>query len=192
MKKGDLVCELDSASLRDQLTNQKIATQGAEATYQNAKLTRETAEIAVRSTRKESTSPTGHDPGRDQAGRIRPSEGQSPVGADPSGSAEADRDARPERGDHNIRRHPRRARYRRPSRCQRARTPPRERSRSRKPKQAEPARELHQGKTLKELMSEVEKARSDELAKKQRMAAREGQGSQARKADPRLQALCSV
>src|SRR5262249_6185769 len=47
VKKGDLVCELDSASLRDQHTNQKIATQGAEASYQNAKLTREVAEIAV-------------------------------------------------------------------------------------------------------------------------------------------------
>src|SRR5271157_4011375 len=32
VKKGDLVCELDSASLNDSLTNQKIATQGAKAT----------------------------------------------------------------------------------------------------------------------------------------------------------------
>ena len=48
VKKGDLVCELDSASFRDQLANQKIATQGAEASYQNAKLTREVAEIAVK------------------------------------------------------------------------------------------------------------------------------------------------
>jgi multidrug resistance efflux pump len=46
--KGELVCELDSASLKDQLTNQKIATQGAEASYQNARLTREVAEIAVK------------------------------------------------------------------------------------------------------------------------------------------------
>jgi multidrug efflux pump subunit AcrA (membrane-fusion protein) len=45
--KGDLVCELDSASLKDQLTNQTITTKGAEAAYQNAKLTREVAEIAV-------------------------------------------------------------------------------------------------------------------------------------------------
>src|SRR5262245_59853344 len=43
VKKGDLVCELDSASLRDQLTNQRIATQGARASYQNAKLTHEVA-----------------------------------------------------------------------------------------------------------------------------------------------------
>lgn len=47
VKKGQLVCTLDSASLRDQLTNQKIATQGAEASYANAKLTREVAQIAV-------------------------------------------------------------------------------------------------------------------------------------------------
>ncbi len=48
VKKGDLVCELDSASLNDSLTNQRIATQGAEASFQNAKLTREVAEIAVK------------------------------------------------------------------------------------------------------------------------------------------------
>ncbi|MFO0909667.1 MAG: HlyD family efflux transporter periplasmic adaptor subunit [Isosphaeraceae bacterium] len=45
--KGQLVCELDSASLKDQLTNQVITTKGAEANFQNAKLTREVAEIAV-------------------------------------------------------------------------------------------------------------------------------------------------
>ena len=47
VKKGDLVCELDSATLSDTLTNQVIATKGADASYQNAKLTREVAEIAV-------------------------------------------------------------------------------------------------------------------------------------------------
>ncbi len=47
VKKGDLVCELDSAALRDQMTNQRIATQSAEAAFQNARLTREVAEIAV-------------------------------------------------------------------------------------------------------------------------------------------------
>jgi len=44
--KGDLVCELDSATLRDQLVNQTIVTKSAEAAYQNAKLAREVAEIA--------------------------------------------------------------------------------------------------------------------------------------------------
>jgi len=48
VKKGDLVCELDSASLRNQLANQKLATQAAQAAYQNAVLTREVAEIAVK------------------------------------------------------------------------------------------------------------------------------------------------
>jgi multidrug efflux pump subunit AcrA (membrane-fusion protein) len=47
VKKGDVVCELDSAALRDSLTNQKISTQSADAAYQNAVLTREVAEIAV-------------------------------------------------------------------------------------------------------------------------------------------------
>ncbi|QEH33126.1 Cobalt-zinc-cadmium resistance protein CzcB [Aquisphaera giovannonii] len=48
VKKGELVCELDSASLRDSFTNQKISTQSAEASFQNAKLTREVAQIAVK------------------------------------------------------------------------------------------------------------------------------------------------
>ena len=47
VKKGEIVCELDSASLKDQLINQKITTKSAEANYENAKLTREVAEIAV-------------------------------------------------------------------------------------------------------------------------------------------------
>ena len=47
VKKGDIVCELDSASLKDQLTNQQITTKSAAANYENAKLTREVAEIAV-------------------------------------------------------------------------------------------------------------------------------------------------
>ena len=47
VKKGDLVCELDSAALRDTLVNQTIATKSAEAAYENAKLAREVAEIAV-------------------------------------------------------------------------------------------------------------------------------------------------
>jgi len=48
VKKGDMVAELDSASLRDQLTNQRIAIQAVEATYLNAKLTREIAELATK------------------------------------------------------------------------------------------------------------------------------------------------
>ena len=48
VKKGDVVCELDSEVLRNQLINQRIATMGAEASFQNAKLTREVAELAVK------------------------------------------------------------------------------------------------------------------------------------------------
>ena len=47
VKKGELVCELDSAALRDSLTNQQITTKSAEANFENATLTREVAEIAV-------------------------------------------------------------------------------------------------------------------------------------------------
>jgi HlyD family secretion protein len=48
VKKGDIICELDSAALSDQLVNQRITTKSAEANYINAKLTREVAEIAVK------------------------------------------------------------------------------------------------------------------------------------------------
>ena len=47
VKKGQTVCELDSAALKDQLINQKITVQSAEANYENAKIAREVAEIAV-------------------------------------------------------------------------------------------------------------------------------------------------
>ena len=45
--KGELVCELDSSTLKDNLVNQKITAQGAEASYLNAMLARQVAEIAV-------------------------------------------------------------------------------------------------------------------------------------------------
>ena len=44
VKKGQLVCELDSAALKDQLVNQQITVKTAEANFENAKLTRENAE----------------------------------------------------------------------------------------------------------------------------------------------------
>jgi HlyD family secretion protein len=47
VKRGEIVCQLDSASLRDQLTNQRITVKSAEASYQNAKIAREVAELAV-------------------------------------------------------------------------------------------------------------------------------------------------
>jgi HlyD family secretion protein len=47
VKKGEIVCELDSASLKDQAVNQKITTESAKANLDNARLTREVAQIAV-------------------------------------------------------------------------------------------------------------------------------------------------
>ncbi len=46
VKKGELVCELDSATLSDNLVNQQISTERAKADYDNALKTREVAEIA--------------------------------------------------------------------------------------------------------------------------------------------------
>ena len=48
VKKGEVICTLDSAALRDQLVNQRITTKSAEANYLNAKLNRERAELALK------------------------------------------------------------------------------------------------------------------------------------------------
>ena len=48
VKQGDTVAELDSATLRDSLVNQKITTQQTEASYKQARLVREVAEYAVK------------------------------------------------------------------------------------------------------------------------------------------------
>jgi len=45
--RDQIVCELESAFLRDQLVNQRITSRSAEAIHENAKLAREIAEIAV-------------------------------------------------------------------------------------------------------------------------------------------------
>lgn len=47
VQKGQMVCELDSAILNGQLTNQVLTTKKADEAYQNAKLAREIAEIAL-------------------------------------------------------------------------------------------------------------------------------------------------
>jgi len=47
VKKGDLVCELDSSTLKNHLATQEAATKGAEVASHNAQLPREAAEIAV-------------------------------------------------------------------------------------------------------------------------------------------------
>jgi HlyD family secretion protein len=48
VKKGQLICELDSSASKDKLVNQSITTRSAEAAYQQAKLAREIADIALR------------------------------------------------------------------------------------------------------------------------------------------------
>ena len=47
VKKGELICELDSAALKEKLVNQTITTRSAEAAYQKTKLAREIADIAL-------------------------------------------------------------------------------------------------------------------------------------------------
>ncbi|HEX3450643.1 MAG TPA: efflux RND transporter periplasmic adaptor subunit, partial [Isosphaeraceae bacterium] len=47
VKKGDVVCELDSARLKDQLVNQRMTTASANAANENSKRMREIAELAV-------------------------------------------------------------------------------------------------------------------------------------------------
>jgi RND family efflux transporter MFP subunit len=47
VKRGEVIAELDSAALRDQLVNQRITTKAAEANFLNAKLMREVAEVAA-------------------------------------------------------------------------------------------------------------------------------------------------
>jgi hypothetical protein len=48
VKKGQVVCELDSSDFRDSLVEQEIATKKAEAAFQKPKSSREAAEAAVK------------------------------------------------------------------------------------------------------------------------------------------------
>jgi HlyD family secretion protein len=47
VKKGEVICQLDSAALRDSLINQRITARAAEAAYENAKLAHEVAQLAI-------------------------------------------------------------------------------------------------------------------------------------------------
>ena len=148
VKKGELVCELDSAALRDQLTNQQITTKSAAANYENAKLTREVAEIAV----------TEYVEGI-YVQDLQTVEGEIKL-------AESDLSRQEDRvdwcGGCSIR-----AMFRwqprMPKSC--ALRKPGLRSRQGQSKRKVLV-DYTRGKTIKELQSEVEKARSDELAKK--------------------------
>ena len=170
VKKGDLVCELDSASLRDQLTNQKIATQGAEASYQNAKLTREVAQIAVKEYKEGIYL-------QDKAtiqGEIK--------------LAESDLTRAADRVDWATRMYEK-------GYVSKAQKVSEELNFAKAKFTLEQSQsklnvlELYtKAKTIKELESEVEKSLSDELAKKQTYQLEHRQGSQAREADRQLQA----
>jgi len=47
VKKGELICELDSSPFKEKLVNQTITAKSAEAAYEKARLAREAAEIAL-------------------------------------------------------------------------------------------------------------------------------------------------
>jgi RNA polymerase sigma factor (sigma-70 family) len=51
VKKGDRLCELDSAPLRDQLINQRITTESAKANHGNARIASENAQFALKAYR---------------------------------------------------------------------------------------------------------------------------------------------
>ena len=171
VKKGELVCELDSAALRDSLTNQQIATQGADAAYQQAKLTREVAEIAV----KEYVEGVYLQERATIKGEIKLAESDLARAEDRVDWATRMLDkgyvskAQQVSEDLNF---------------QKAKFALEQAQRKMKVLE-----DFTKAKTIKELKSEVEKAQSDELAKQQTLEAGEGQGREAREADRKLQAL---
>ena len=82
VKKGDLVGELDSASLRDQLTNQRIATRVAQANYRECQAgTRDRRDRGQGVSGRDLSLGQGRDPGRDQAGGDGDGESPGETGA---------------------------------------------------------------------------------------------------------------
>ena len=72
VKKGQIVCELDSAALKDQLVNQQITVKSAEANLENAKLARVNAEYDQSDILGGSlSSGTAGERGRDEGCRVR-------------------------------------------------------------------------------------------------------------------------
>ncbi len=169
VKKGEIVCVLDSAALKDSLLNQKITTKSAKAAWNNATLTREVAEIAVveyiEGIYKQDLATVR---GRDQAGRVRPVPGRGPPRL---GAADVQEGVRLAGGE-ELRR----------ADAQEEPGSPWSRPRARRTFWSE----YTKGKTIKELKSEVEKAHSDELAKKATWDLENTQGEEARAADRRL------
>ena len=167
VKKGELVCQLDSASLKDSLTNQKITTKSAEANHENAKLTREVAEIAVVEYeegifKQDSPRSRARSSWPNRTCRV-PKTGST----GPGGCTTRDTSRRRQKISEELTL--KKARF--------------------ALEQAESKKKVlvdyTKGKTIKELKSEVEKARSDELAKKATCEL-EDQGKEAREADRQL------
>ena len=145
VKKGDVVCELDSAAIRDQLVNQKIAFLSAQANYENARVDRETAEIAV----VEYADGIYQIQLQEAEGNIKIAEAELPLAQEHLAASKANRTAVPlEIKRAEVAEF--RARF------------AIEKAQSRKKLLVDFTR----GKRIKELKSAVEKARSDELAKK--------------------------
>ena len=114
VKKGQIVCRLDSAGLQDQLVNQKITVKAAEASYENAKLAREVAEIAVVDTARESTSRTWRVEECGHRRRVGHPEGRRPAEADRLARRAAARDMATKGAGQYAHRYCGRARPRRP------------------------------------------------------------------------------
>ena len=167
VKKGDIVCELDSASLRDQLVNQRISAKSAEAEFENARLTREVAEIAalqyVEGTFRQEQTTLQNEIAAAQTA-IRNAESRLEAHEE-SPHAVQRHDGREWRGQ-DIRRSPGRARPRRPHRSDRAGARAREDGPRAGQDQAGGPQTHTRDKTTKELTIDVVQKRSAERARK--------------------------
>ena len=145
-KKGDVICRLDSAAIRDQLLGQRIVVESAKADYQNARLTREVAEIAVVEYQE------GESPERSPGHRRRPPDRRGGTGP---------RRRRTQSGQVDGRR----VRHQPGNQAGRARRLP---CQGRDQEGQGPAGVLvdyTKARMIKQLKADVEKARSDELSK---------------------------
>ncbi len=169
VKKGDVVCELDSATLRDNLNNQQITTQQAEASYQQA-----AADPRGRRDRRQGVR-RGHlqaEPGDDR-GRDRPGQGRAQAGRGP---LRVDRARWSRRSTSRVAQQtsPTSSTSRRPS------------SRWSRPRPSSTcSRSTRKEKTIKELEAEVEKARPTSWPSRRPIAG-EDQGGEARPPDRAL------
>ena len=153
VKKGDKVCELDSATLKDNLKNQQITTQQAEASFEQARLTREVAEVAVneyeQGTYKQDIR---DDPGRHRHGQGRRSRAPRTGSSGPRRCGEKGYVSEAQKASDKLSLD--KAKFT----LEQAQT------------SIDVLEKYTRDKTIKELQAEVEKAHSDELAKKATLA----------------------